>query len=92
MTEPSACRQFLIPVGYKRVMQLDDQVQITFERCVCAQTILIERASIKTNEDRPRATSDKDPDKSQRGVILKCSKLQFCVVATVLCRRSHKRS
>ena len=39
-------------------MQLDDQVQTTFERCVYAQTILIERASIKTNEDRPRATGN----------------------------------
>ena len=33
MTEPSAYRQFVIPVRSKRVMQLDVQVQITFERC-----------------------------------------------------------
>ena len=58
MTEPSAYRQSVIPVRSKRVMQLDDQVQTTFERCVYAQTILIEWASIKTNEDRPRATGN----------------------------------
>lgn len=58
MTEPSAYQQFVIPVRSKRVMQLDVQVQITFERCGLRVNDSDRKGTIKTNEDRPGAAGN----------------------------------
>ena len=58
MTETSACRQFVIPFRSKCVMQLDVQVQITFERCGLRVNDPYRKGIIKTNEDRPGAAGN----------------------------------
>ena len=58
MAEPSAYRQTVIPDRSKRVMQLDVQVQITFEWCGLRVNGSDRKGIIKSNEDWPGAAGN----------------------------------